>query len=113
MDTLIFLAIWTLFIILIMRFGCGAHIVKHWRSGGHSDGTQTGGTDNLTWAPPGNAADPVCGKTVATDDAKTSVHAGNVHYFCSRKCREVFEAAPDVYVGGDDANHPKLEHSHV
>ena len=50
---------------------------------------------------------------MTTDKAKPSVYAGNVYYFCSRECREVFEAAPNLYVGGGDPNHPNLEHSHA
>jgi len=41
------------------------------------------------------------------------IHDGNVHYFCSRECRDVFETAPDFYVGGRDPNHPRLQHSHA
>ena len=113
MEALIYFALWAVFIFLMMRFGCGAHVMGHGRHGGHGGRAHTGGTENLTWVPPARTVDPVCGKTVATDKARTSVHAGNVHYFCSRECREAFEAAPDLYMGGGDANHPKLEHSHV
>ena len=49
------------------------------------------------WPPPARADDPVCGLSVATEGAKTSVHAGTIHYFCSRECREIFEAAPTLY----------------
>lgn len=113
MNTLIFLALWTLFIVLITRFSCWAHISDYWRSNSHDDGVHTGGTGNLIWIPPAKAADPVCGKTVTTSKAKSSVHSGNVHYFCSRECREIFEAAPDLYLGSAEADHPRLEHSHV
>ena len=69
--------------------------------------------DGLNDLPAKKDTDPVCGKTVTTDRAKPSVYAGNVYYFCSHECREVFEAALDLYavVGGPD--HPKLEHSHA
>ncbi len=33
--------------------------------------------------------------------AKPSVFDGIVYYFCSRDCREVFEAAPHTYVAGE------------
>lgn len=46
----------------------------------------------------------MCGKTVTTDKAKPSVYAGNVLYFCSRECREVFEAVREFYVGSGDAD---------
>ncbi len=66
------------------------------------------------WVAPAKDVDPVCSKTVSTDKAKPSVFGGNVYYFCSRECREVFEAAPDIYVGGNQSRRTgQLEHSHV
>jgi YHS domain-containing protein len=112
MDALIYFAFWAGLFFLMMRLGCGAHIMGH----GHGQSqSETGKDDNpeLRWMPPKKDTDPVCGKTVTTDKAKPSVHAGNVYYFCSRECREVFEAAPDLYVGGSVPNHPELEHSHA
>ena len=98
----------------MMRLIHGAHIMGIDQTKGQTQ-TEPGTSDNseLRWVPPKKDADPVCGKTVTTDNAKPSVYAGNVYYFCSRECREVFEAAPDVYVGDGAPNHPKLEHSHV
>ena len=114
MEALLYFAVWAGLIFLMMRFGCGAHIMGH----GHGNGqTQNepgkAGNPEVRWVPPNKDTDPVCGKTVTTDKAKPSVYAGNVYYFCSRECREVFEAAPDLYVGGGDPIHPKLEHSHA
>jgi YHS domain-containing protein len=114
MEALLYFAFWGAIIFLMMRFGCGAHIMGHGRGHGRAQGRSgDGSTPELRWVPPAKDVDPVCGKTVTTDTAKPSVHAGNVYYFCSRECREVFEAAPDIYVGGGDANRPKLEHSHA
>ncbi len=100
MESLVYFAVWAGLIFLMMRFGCGAHIM------GHSHGNEQPhskpekpGNPEVRWEPPKKDADPVCGKTVATDMAKPSVYAGNVYYFCSRECREAFEAAPDIYVG--------------
>jgi YHS domain-containing protein len=70
------------------------------------------GNPQLRWVPPTKDVDPVCSKTVATDMAKPSVYAGNVYYFCSRECREAFEVAPDLYIGGD-VSHQASEHSHA
>lgn len=53
--------------------------------------------------------DPVCGKTVSTETAKPSVHDGHVYYFCSRDCRERFEAAPEQYLAIDDAKRPPTQ----
>jgi YHS domain-containing protein len=115
MEALIYFALWAGLIFLMMRFGCGAHVMGHGRHGGHGRATQAGGTDELTWVPPEKDVDPVCGKTVATGKAKPSVHKGAVHYFCSGECREVFEAAPELYAGGDQTppQTRRLEHSRV
>ena len=114
MEALLYFVIWAVIIVLTMRLGCGAHIMG--RGHGHGQtGNEPGKTGNpqLRWMPPAQDVDPVCHKTVATDMAKPSVYSGNVFYFCSRECREVFEAAPDLYVGGGDANHKGSEHSHA
>ena len=114
MEQLIYFALWAGFIFLMMRFGCGAHILG--RGHGHgraSNEPGKGDSSELRWVPPAKDVDPVCGKTVATDKAKSSVYAGNVYYLCSRECREVFEAAPDLYMGGGNPDDPKLEHSHA
>lgn len=100
MEALIYFALWAGLIFLMMRFGCGAHIMGH----GHGhDGAPEKGTpqrsDDIRWMPPETDVDPVCGKTVHTEKAKSSVHDGTVFYFCSRECRERFEAAPQLYVG--------------
>ena len=112
MEALLYFGIWAAFFFVMMRFGCGAHIMGHANKTAQDKPAQNGESE-VRWVPPKKDADPVCGKTVTTDNAKPSVYAGNVYYFCSRECREVFEAAPDIYVGAGDPNHPKLEHSHV
>lgn len=114
MDALIYFAVWAGLIFLMMRFGCGKHVMGHGRHG-HVDGASPIGDQNLVWVPPEKDADPVCGKTVKTEIAKPSVFNGSVYYFCSRQCREVFEAAPDVYVGGKETPRAprQLEHTHA
>jgi len=115
METLLYFVIWAGLIFLMMRFGCGAHVTgKNAAKGvGEQRGSEQGG-GALRWIAPPRASDPVCGKTVATATAKPSVFDGDVYYFCSRECREVFEAAPHIYVHaerlGDDR---QLEHTHV
>jgi YHS domain-containing protein len=114
MDALIIFAIWAGLFFLMMRLGCGAHATGH----GHGHGQvnrEVGNAGNRKprWRPPEKDTDPVCGKSVRTGQAKPSFHDGNVYFFCSRDCREIFEAAPDLYLGGGDPDHPKLEHSHA
>ena len=115
MEALFYFAIWAGLIFVMMRFGCGAHVMGHGHGngGGHTSGDRAR-RQELRWIAPAKAVDPVCGKNVATHEAKPSVFDGDVYYFCSRECREVFEAAPDIYVrGGPRRGDRQLEHSHV
>lgn len=116
MEALLDFALWGGLIFLMMRFGCGAHLMGH----GHGkrsepDAATAGGGDReLRWVAPQKTVDPVCRKTVATASASPSVFDGNVYYFCSRQCREVFEAAPDDYLGGEPRGVARqLERSNV
>ena len=117
MGAIFYFLFWALIIFVMMRFGCGAHVMGHGhgKAGtGREDGSRKSAAESLQWIPPATDVDPVCGKTVKTDSAKPSVHAGSVYYFCSRECREIFEAAPDQYVGSDtESPRPQLESSHV
>lgn len=115
MSELLYFLIWAAVIFVMLRFGCGAHVMGY----GHGKAERDGGdpqrreAGTLRWIPPAEDVDPVCGKTVSTAAAKPSVHAGSVYYFCSRDCREIFEAAPEQYVG-PAAQGPqlRLENSH-
>ena len=60
MATLIYFLLLAGLIAVVMRSGCGAHVF------GHRHGAAT----------PGKDKDPVCGMTVETAKAKTSIHAG-------------------------------------
>ena len=107
--------LWGGLFFLMMRFGCGSHLFgrgKNGRSGHSSHGSNHGccGAPSEKSQQPSvpssgpvtreRLEDPVCGKPVSTDKARTSFIAGKVHYFCSRECREMFEAAPDTYATG-------------
>lgn len=113
MNALVYFAIWAVLIYLMMRFGCGAHVMGHGHGRSRRDGTADSDR-GLRWVPPETDNDPVCGKTVRTETAKSSVHDGTVYYFCSRECREVFEAAPELHTGDRVAAEPKqLEQANV
>mgnify|MGYP002639934770 CR=1 FL=1 len=109
MSSLLWFAVWAAAIFLMMRFGCGAHVMGHSQHGKQADGGE-----EPRWVPPDADTDPVCGKTVKTANAKPSVFDGHVYYFCSRECREVFEAAPEQYAKGNtDASIKHLGDSHA
>ncbi|HEX6113883.1 MAG TPA: YHS domain-containing protein [Geminicoccaceae bacterium] len=114
METLIYFALWAGFFFLMMRFGCGAHVMGHGRGrqvapADNADGTTAG----PRWVPPPTDRDPVCGQTVDTARAKSSVHDGWVYYFCSSTCRERFEADPEAFLDAGAAPLPaQAEQSH-
>lgn len=122
MEALLYFIFWAALFFLMMRLGCGAHVMGRGH-GGHDHGSpesprQTPNSE-LRWIPPEKDRDPVCGEVVTTASAKPSVHDGTVYYFCSRECREQFEVAPQLYVGGttSDTGHTEtgkeMERSHV
>jgi YHS domain-containing protein len=84
LGTLLF---WGLLFILMMRFGCGAHMMGGHGHGGH-DKHGAGSQER----------DPVCGMTVDPEKAAgASVHAGKTYYFCSTSCLDEFEKEPARY----------------
>lgn len=112
-QNVLYFLIWAGLFFVMMRFGCGAHVIGHaHHHGGSRPGDDHGSEGNLRWTPPDKAADPVCGTTVATAGAKSAVHDGHVYYFCSQTCREKFEAAPASYAKSTDAVSEKREGHH-
>lgn len=72
---------------LMMRFGCGAHMVH-----GHSGHTEGGGHG-------GSPVDPVCGMEVAPASGYSRMYEGREYRFCSRQCLDQFDATPERYLG--------------
>ena len=91
-----FLVIGALFF-LMMRGGCGSHVMGHGHHHHDDDNGVTGSGGSVPSVRPTQARDPVCGMTVDTGTAKTSVHRSAVYYFCSDECRSKFEASPATY----------------
>jgi len=99
------------FFFVMMRFGCGAHVMGH----GHHHPAPNPNHDTATGSPslpPSEAVDPVCGKSVETSSAKTAAYHGGIYYFCSQKCREAFEAAPVSYTKPVIAGSHEKDHHH-
>jgi YHS domain-containing protein len=104
MNSLLYFALWAAVIFVMMRFGCGSHVMGHGRHR-HRDNAQG-------QIPPVKATDPVCGMTVETATAKSSAHIGHVYYFCSQTCREKFETAPETYLKNPPATQKPMEAHH-
>ena len=94
LKTLGSLLLWGGLFFLMMRYGCGAHMMGghgHEGHGGHGNPGPATGNENK---------DPVCGMTVDPQNAAAaSVHGGRTYYFCSTSCRDEFERAPEKYAG--------------
>jgi YHS domain-containing protein len=83
---------------VMMRFGCGAHMVHgHGGHGGHRGGEQ-GEARHEQHAPvTSRAIDPVCGMEVAPDKGYTKMYEERQYRLCSRACLDKFEANPQQY----------------
>lgn len=118
-SALLYFLLWGGALFLLMRFGCGAHVMGHGYDhdkAAHKDDDQPeqAGTRALQWIPPAEDVDPICKKSVKTDTAKLSVHEGGVYYICSSEYRERFEAAPEQYLNSLTMGpQPQLENHHV
>lgn len=84
---------WLYFIIfaglfyLMMRYGCGAHML-HGHHKGHAD-DQNNDAKNI---------DPVCGMEVDHAVGYGKMHEGHFYRFCSRTCLDKFEDEPGKYL---------------
>jgi len=86
MDGLLYLLVFGVLFFVMMRYGCGAHIIhgQHGSHGGRGD-MQAGGKD------------PVCGMDVLPDQGYSMAWRGSIYCFCSRSCLEKFEATPEKF----------------
>ncbi len=100
MEGLLSLLIFAGLFFLMMRFGCGSHMV-HGGHGSHGDDKQ-----NKT---PQKHTDRVCGMEVDVESGYGKMHDGNLYRFCSRDCLDKFEENPEKYV----RNPTHGEHDHA
>jgi YHS domain-containing protein len=73
---------------LMMRFGCGAHMIH-----GHGNHASHHASSEMQ----GGQKDPVCGMDVAEGSGYAKMHEGRSLRFCSRKCLDKFEQNPATY----------------
>ena len=74
---------------LIMRFGCGAHMIH-----GHQQHAKKTEQKHI---------DPVCGMQVDPDQGYGITYERQLYRFCSRDCLDKFESEPEKYLKGDDS----------
>jgi len=115
MNSLIYFLIWGGLFFLMMRFGCGAHVMGHGHghSDSHPDGHDASPHPGSLPAPPDKEVDPVCHMAVEPAKAKSTVYGGQVYYFCSQDCRAKFEADPLTWVKTASDTAVAKEHHHA
>jgi YHS domain-containing protein len=103
MASVLYFLVWAGLFFLMMRFGCGAHVMGHGHHHGKGSTEPPGTSPDAAgkWVAPDKDVDPVCHMTVDTAKAKTTVHEGHVYHFCSQDCRGKFEAEPSKYLNAN------------
>ena len=75
---------------VMMRWGCGAHMIR-----GHgcvSRDRPPSDSDDV------NHIDPVCGMEVKVDQGYGKMYEGTLYRFCSRNCLDKFDGNPKFYL---------------
>ena len=93
-DTIVSLGLFAAALFLMVRFGCGRHMMGQAQSHAHAGAHGGGGSSPLAAS---KDVDPVCGMTVDRSSASTATFQGKTYYFCSDSCRRKFEASPAAY----------------
>jgi len=80
--------LFAIFFYVMMRYGCGAHMIHggHGHGGGHEDHDKH------------KAVDPVCDMEVAEDQGYGKMYENKLYRFCSRNCLDKFEVDPQRYI---------------
>jgi len=91
MEGWLSLLLFAVLFFVMMRWGCGAHMVH-----GH-------GTRGSPGEPGPGSADPVCGMAVKPGQGYAKAHAGREFRFCSRACLDKFDAEPERYLDKGEA----------
>jgi len=85
LGTLLF---WAALFFLLMRFGCGAHMIRG--RGAHGESKH----DNRK----NKHIDPVCDMEVEVDQGYGKMYEGELYRFCSRSCLDKFDSDPQRYL---------------
>jgi len=101
MEGLASLLIYAGLFYLLMRYGCGAHMIHGHGSHKHAD--NKGGGDGMF-------VDPVCGKDVQPNLGYGIMYKGDLYRFCSRKCLDQFDTQPALFIHKN--KHQEESHEH-
>lgn len=100
MEGLLSLLIFAGLFFVMMRFGCGAHMM-HGHGGSHDHGKKDANQQKHI--------DPVCGMEVDVDQGYGKMHEGHLYRFCSRECLDKFESDAEQYLA-ESQHHDKSHH---
>ena len=95
MEGWIPLLIFAALFFVMMRYGCGRHMMQsgHAHHGMQRDTDTPHTTDNKQ-----QSIDPVCGMTVQAGHGYIKLHHGRQYHFCSRDCLDRFETDSARYL---------------
>ena len=88
MEGLGSLLLFAVLFFLMMRFGCGAHMMHGHGGHSHSHGD---GKDR-------KHIDPVCNMEVEAEQGYGKMYQDTLYRFCSRSCLDKFDADPERYL---------------
>ncbi|MFC1664852.1 YHS domain-containing protein [Pseudomonadota bacterium] len=84
MDGLSSFLLFAVLFYVMMRFGCGAHMV-HGRHGKHTESKP-------------KDIDPVCGTEIKIEEGYGKMENGTLYRFCSKECLDSFDNNPGQYI---------------
>lgn len=82
MEGLLSFILFAVVFYLVMRFGCGAHMIH--------------GDQHMQKA----SVDPVCGMEVEPNEGYGKYYSGHMYRFCTRSCLDKFDHDPQRYLNG-------------
>jgi YHS domain-containing protein len=115
MASILYFLLWAGLFFVMMRFGCGAHVMGHGHHASNSPSKEPDASSEGAgrWVAPEKDVDPVCHMTVETTKSKTTVYEGHVYHFCSQDCRGKFEGDPKTYLTTTHNSPIAKEHPHA
>ncbi len=94
MEGLGSLLLFAILFFIMMRWGCGAHMMH-----GHGSHDDSHGDDKGA-----KYIDPVCSMEVETKKGYGKMHEGTLYRFCTRSCLDKFDANPEIYLNKKEGN---------
>jgi len=81
---------------VMMRYGCGSHMMH-----GHGGHGQSHGNSKDT-----KHIDPVCDMEVKTEQGYGKMYQGSLYRFCSKSCLDKFDTDPELYLNKEQGETP-------